>query len=102
MQRSNMVGVMLGQVTLDDFVDYDPLEDPELAAEGMAMMDMEDASMSVVADEDDDEGGLDFALLQQLDASRHVLADERRRSLAVDDSLIGHVHHHRASSSRAL
>jgi hypothetical protein len=32
MQRGNLVGVLLGEVTIDDFLDYDPLEDDELAA----------------------------------------------------------------------
>ena len=31
MQRANLAGVLLGQVTLDDFIDYDPERDPELA-----------------------------------------------------------------------
>lgn len=30
MQRGNLAGVLLGEVTIDDFLDYDPLQDEEL------------------------------------------------------------------------
>jgi len=53
MQRGNLAGVLLGEVTIDDFLDYDPLQDEELDLYMGEAMDAEgeEADSNVVDDD---------------------------------------------------
>ncbi len=84
MQRGNLAGVLLGEVSMDDFLDYDPLEDPTLNPFGDSMeaasageMGAMDEMGEVVASDEVDADAEQNARREERERERRALGELR-------------------------